>query len=112
LPSVSTDYDIRPALRSVRGTVEVHYSSQDWMYLGLCMRLVGCADRKRADAGGRVGFGVRLETVQDEALLPRLVQYPWQPSYRQLGNDGGHYGAYQPEYLKLFVVPVLTGNNR
>jgi hypothetical protein len=38
------------------------------------------------------------------------VQHPWQPSYRQLGNEGGHYGAYQPEYLKAQVLPVLLGN--
>jgi len=112
LPSVSTEYDIRPALRSVRGSVEVHYSGQDWIYLGFCMRIVGTADRKRCDAGGRVGFPVRIESPQDEALLQRLAQHPWQPSYRQLGNDGGHYGAYQPEYLKACVLPVLLQSSR
>jgi pimeloyl-ACP methyl ester carboxylesterase len=107
VPSVSTEYDIRPALRSVKGTLEVHYSEQDWFYLGLCTSLVGCADRRHADASGRVGFQLLIESPQDAALLPRLMQHPWQPSYRTLGNLGGHYGAYQPEYLKAYVLPVL-----
>jgi pimeloyl-ACP methyl ester carboxylesterase len=109
-PSVSTEYDIRPALRSVRGSVEVHYSSQDWFYLSVCTFVVGCADHCHADASGRVGFRLLVESPQDAALLPHLVQHPWQPSYRQLGNEGGHYGAYQPDYLKAQVLPVLLGN--
>jgi pimeloyl-ACP methyl ester carboxylesterase len=109
-PSVSTVYDIRPALRSVRGTVEVHYSREDWVYLGFCTRVLGCADRVRADASGRVGFELCIESDQDAALLPRLVQHPWQPAFRELGNDGGHFGAYQLEYLRTFVLPVLLGH--
>jgi pimeloyl-ACP methyl ester carboxylesterase len=107
LPSVSTQYDIRPALRSVQGTVQVHYSSHDWLYLGLCTNLVGCADQQRGDASGRVGFQLQVDSPADQALLPRLVQHPWQPSDSLLGNEGGHYGAYQPAYLKARVMPVL-----
>jgi hypothetical protein len=107
LPSVSSEYDIRPALRSVKGTMEVHYSGHDWFYLGLCTFLVGCADHHCGEASGRVGFQLIIESPQDAALLPRLVQHPWQPSYRLLGNQGGHYGAYQPEYLKTQILPVL-----
>jgi pimeloyl-ACP methyl ester carboxylesterase len=111
-PSVSTEYDIRPALRSVKGTVEVHFSGQDWFYLSFCTFVVGCADRCRSEPSGRVGFQLRIESPEDAALLPRLVQHPWHSEYRQLGNEGGHYGAYQPEYLKAHVLPVLVGNSR
>jgi pimeloyl-ACP methyl ester carboxylesterase len=106
-PSVSSDYDIRPALRCVRGSVEVHYSGRDWLYLGLCTKLIGCADRVFCGASGRKGFNLRIESPEDAALLERLQQHPWQPSHRLLGNDGGHYGAYQSEYLKAHVLPVL-----
>jgi pimeloyl-ACP methyl ester carboxylesterase len=109
-PSVSSEYDIRPALRSVRGTFEVHYSSRDWLYLGFCTRLVGCADRRYCGASGRVGFQVVIESQADCDLMPRLVQHPWQPDDRSLGHDGGHYGAYQPAYLKARVLPVLLGD--
>jgi pimeloyl-ACP methyl ester carboxylesterase len=107
LPSVSSDYDIRPALRSVKGTMEVHYSGHDWFYLGICTFFVGCADQQPGDASGRVGFKLIVESPEDAALLPRLAQHPWQPSYRLLGNQGGHYGAYQPEYVKTQILPVL-----
>jgi len=110
-PSVSTEYDIRPALRSVKDSVEVHYSEHDWLYLGLCTHVVGCADHRHGEASGRVGFQLLVESPQDAALLPRLAQHPWQPSYRLLGNEGGHYGAYQPEYLKAHVLPVLLGTS-
>ncbi len=106
-PSVSTEYDIRPALRSVKQTVEVHYSSDDWFFLGFGIQLLGCADRGHTAASGRVGFELRIDGPEDTALLPRLVQHPWQPSDRQLGHDGGHYGAYQPAYLKERILPVL-----
>jgi pimeloyl-ACP methyl ester carboxylesterase len=108
-PSVSSDYDIRPALRCVREGVEVYYSSQDWVYLGFCTNLIGCADRHFGGASGRYGFSLLVESPRDELLLERLHQHPWQPDDRQLGNDGGHYGAYQIDYLKARVLPVLLG---
>jgi pimeloyl-ACP methyl ester carboxylesterase len=106
-PSVSCEYDIRPALRCARCGLEVHYSSRDWLYLGLCTGLVGCADRRRCGASGRCGFSLLVESPDDEQLLERLHQHAWQPDDRQLGNHGGHYGAYQVEYLKARVLPVL-----
>jgi pimeloyl-ACP methyl ester carboxylesterase len=106
-PSVSSDYDIRPVLRCVRGSLEVHYSGRDWVYLGLCTKIVGCADRVFCGASGRNGFNLLIESPEDAELLERLQQHPWQSSDRKFGNDGGHYGAYQPEYLKARVLPVL-----
>jgi pimeloyl-ACP methyl ester carboxylesterase len=109
-PSVSCEYDIRPALRCARGGLEVHYSGRDWLYLGLCTGLVGCADGKRCGASGRCGFSLVVETPEDANLFERLHQHPWQPDDRLLGNAGGHYGAYQPDYLKARVLPVLLGH--
>jgi pimeloyl-ACP methyl ester carboxylesterase len=106
-PSVSCDYDIRPALRAVRGSVEVHYSEHDWLHLVLCTKLVGCADGLHCIASGNKGFCLRIESPEDAELLARLHQHPWQPADRQLGNDGGHFGAYQPEYVKARVFPML-----
>ncbi len=109
-PSVSSQYDVRPALRCVRGTMEVHYSSRDWMHLYLCTGVIGCADRKFCGASGRKGFTLTIGSEADEALLPRLRQYPWQPADRELGNDGGHFGAYQLPYLESRILPVLLGS--
>src|SRR5262245_6960312 len=45
-PSVRVSYDLRPALRTARGGIDVFYSCEDRVVLGLCMRLVGTADRR------------------------------------------------------------------
>jgi pimeloyl-ACP methyl ester carboxylesterase len=111
-PSVSSSYDLRPALRCVQHSVEVHYSEQDWVYLGIWTGLLGCGDRRSCEASGRFGFKLEVDAPADAALASRLVQYPWQHSYTALGNLGGHYGAYQPAYLKLLVLPALAGEGR
>jgi hypothetical protein len=108
-PSVSTDYDLRPALRSVRGSVEVFSSQRDLIYLGLGTALLGTADgRWCTKAAGRVGFRPQLICPGDEALYERLHEHPWGPYLDWSGNHGGHYGAYQSEYLHRFVLPLLT----
>jgi pimeloyl-ACP methyl ester carboxylesterase len=109
-PAVSSEYDLRPALRGIRGSVEVHFSSHDWLHLGLCTTLMGCADRLHCGASGRKGFVLRIESPEDADLLERLHQHCWEPDDRRLGNNGGHYGAYQPEYLKARVLPILVDN--
>jgi pimeloyl-ACP methyl ester carboxylesterase len=43
-PSVSTGFDLRPALRSTREGIDVFYSSRDVFSLGLCVAFVGTAD--------------------------------------------------------------------
>jgi pimeloyl-ACP methyl ester carboxylesterase len=106
-PSLSVDYDLRPALRSVRETVDVFYSTNDWLYLALVTRLIGTSDRHWAPAGGRYGFRPQLATPEDVCLYARLRQFPWQPSYTQAGNLGGHYGTYQPEFLRRYVLPLF-----
>jgi pimeloyl-ACP methyl ester carboxylesterase len=106
-PSLSVDYDLRPALRSVRGTVDVFYSTKDKFYLALVTGLIGTSDRHWAPAGGRYGFRPQLATPEDVCLYSRLRQFPWQPSYVQAGNLGGHYGTRQPDFLRLYVLPLF-----
>jgi pimeloyl-ACP methyl ester carboxylesterase len=106
-PSVSADYDLRPALRAVRANVEVFYSTSDFLYLGLWVRILGTVDRRWTPAGGLVGFRPHVETFEDAVLYSKLRQHSWLPKDRLTGNQGGHYGAYQPGYLRSRVVPLL-----
>src|SRR5262245_8641920 len=55
-PSVSAEYDLRPALARTAQGVDAFYSGRDWVALGLGVGLVGTADRCWAPAAGRVGF--------------------------------------------------------
>lgn len=108
-PSVSADYDLRPALRCVRYGMDVFSSKRDFAYLGLGTALVGTADRKWGTAAaGRTGFRPEAATMEDTLLLDRLRQHPWDPCVAWTGNHGGHYGGYQQGYLRAYVLPLLV----
>ncbi len=111
-PAVSTDHDLRPALACARRGIDVFYSNEDVLYLGFGISILGTADRERAVAAGRVGFTPTLAGPGDAALYDKLRQYPWDPALAWTGNHGGHYGAYQPGFLRLAVLPLLLpGDN-
>jgi hypothetical protein len=111
-PAVSADHDLRAALTCVRGGVDAFYSENDVWYLGLGVAILGTADRERAAAAGRTGFHVTLYAPADANLFAKLRQYPWDPNLAWTGNHGGHYGAYQPGFLRVAVLPLLCGANQ
>lgn len=106
-PSVSSDYDLRAALRSTREGVDVFTSRRDWFYLGLGTGLVGTADRQWSAAAGRVGFHPIVAGPEDAALYGKLRQHPWEGCLAWTGNQGGHSGTFRPEYLRAYVLPLL-----
>ena len=107
-PSISSEYDLRPALRCVRDGIDVFYSTRDTFQLGLAIALVGTADGCwGCAAAGRVGFQPQVQYPEDAALYDKLRQHPWNPCLAWTGNRGGHYGGYRPEFLKAFVLPLL-----
>jgi pimeloyl-ACP methyl ester carboxylesterase len=118
-PSISAIYDLRPALCKVRCAIDVFHSRRDWLYLGMGTRLVGTLDKTRRVAAGRFGFrpvelgmGVgrqRAVDACDLALYAKLRQHAWRPADLRLGNNGGHYGGYQPGYLRAYIVPNFLG---
>jgi pimeloyl-ACP methyl ester carboxylesterase len=106
-PSVSADYDLRPALRSARRGIDVFTSENDLLFLGLGTSLVGTADRHWSAAAGRVGFRPVADTPEDLALYARLRQHPWHSCVAWTGNPGTHYGCHFPRYLRAYVLPLL-----
>lgn len=106
-PSVSTSYDVRPAVRNVNRGLHVYYSRHDWWYLGFATHVLGTADRRFFHAAsGRVGFHVPTDGG-DFLLQAKLFQRPWQSVDIQAGNLGGHYGSYAHPFLKRHVLPLL-----
>ena len=107
-PSVSADYDLRPALHAASSGMDVFHSRNDRLWLGVFTAFLGVADDLgETRAAGRFGFepqGVRPEEVP---LYAKLRQYEWNPTLEQTGHDGGHYGAYQPGHLRKFVLPLF-----
>jgi pimeloyl-ACP methyl ester carboxylesterase len=106
-PAVSSTYDLRPALACARGGIDVFYSERDWAFLGVGVALLGTADGRGDDAAGRVGFCVPGDCPADAALYANLRQHPWDPGQAWTGNRGGHYGGYQPVFLRTAVLPLL-----
>ena len=107
-PSISADYDVRPALRSARDGIDVFFSSRDVFYLGFGAAITGTADRRwLSPAAGRTGFRQKAERCEDTALYQKLRQHPWQPSVEWTGNRGGHYDGFKPAYLRSYVLPLL-----
>lgn len=107
-PAVSTKRDLRPALRCAYRGIDTFPSSHDWALLGLGTWLTGTTDRHwLTAAAGRVGFRPSCAGDEDDALYAKLRQYPWDPGLMWTGHKGGHYGAYQPGFLRAFVLPLL-----
>lgn len=106
-PSLSANYDLRPALRSVRGHIDVYYSCMDWVYLGVATQILGTPDRGQVPSSGRIGFKAFTSCPEDAWLLAKLRQHPWEHHDVVAGNHGGHYGAYQEGYLRARVLPLL-----
>ncbi len=107
-PAVSSKHDLRGALRSSCQGIDAFISSHDWACLGIGTTLMGTTDRHwLSAAAGRIGFQPVLRGCEDEALYAKLRQYPWNSSLLETGHKGGHYGAYQPRFLRAFVLPLL-----
>jgi pimeloyl-ACP methyl ester carboxylesterase len=110
--SAPADYDLRPALRSSREGIDSFYSRRDRWCLGLFLRLEVMLGVKYTPAGGRFGFRPVIESQEDAACYARLRQHSWEPEWEWAGNGGGHYGSHQPEFLRMFILPLLSRNSR
>jgi hypothetical protein len=110
-PAVSMGYDLRPALARTTAGVDVFYSRRDWGVLGLGTAILGTADRTWCPPAGRVGFMPEAIDPGDAALFAKLRQHPWDPCLTWAGNGGGHYGTYQPTFLRAYILPLLSPGN-
>lgn len=107
-PSIASNYDLRPALCNVRESIDVFCSTHDVGHLGLAIALIGTADGCwGCTAAGRTGFQPQIQNPEDAILYAKLRQHPWNPCLAWTGNSGGHYGGYQPEFLRAYVLPLL-----
>ena len=101
------DYDLRPALRCVHGGIDAYYSSSRDMYVRGAAVLSKLFLGEPCRRAGQVGFQPVIESEEDAALYGKLCHIPWDPSFAQTGNRGGHYGGYQPEFLREYVLPLM-----
>lgn len=107
-PSVSSKYDLAPALRAAREGMDTFSSKKDWITLGMGTRLVGTADRHWTTAAGRKGFRLPKRSPQAEWEACRVRQHFWSADVAWTGNTGRHTGVYAPAFLQAYVLPLIT----
>jgi len=107
-PAVSTDYDLRPALRASRRGIDVFTSRRDIGALGIGTTIIGTADRRWSAAAGRVGFTPIVTCPGDESLYANLRNHPWDSCVMWTGNRGSHYGTLQQAFTRAYLMPLFT----
>jgi pimeloyl-ACP methyl ester carboxylesterase len=111
-PSMSENYDLRPALMASRNGIDAFISDEDWVWLGLLVDILGTPDDPRSvRASGRYGFTL----PPTDPLFHKLRVHRWTRDQQLLDNDGGHFGDYQPAFIRQRILPLLmqgrqTGN--
>ncbi len=106
-PSVSTRYDLRPALRASKQGIDVFCSKKDKWALGLVIRCIGSADELHDQkAAGRHGFEAIVFKPEDAALYERLRHHFWSAADEKLGHDGRHHGMHAPAFVKEKLMPL------
>jgi len=108
--SLSADYDLRPALRRIRGEMYVFSSKRDPI-LRLFVPLTGTADRRRAGArvAGRYGFFMPADADDEtEALYSKIVHIEWDDERAAAGDPGTHTGATNPRFVQQYIAPLIN----
>lgn len=106
-PSVSAEYDLRPALLAARQGIDVFHSRRD-AFLGVATAVLGTADRRWTAAAGRVGFDAPDAAAPGASLYLKLRQYPWHDCVAWTGNNGGHAGTVRSRFVRAYVMPLLV----
>jgi hypothetical protein len=85
--------------------MHVFYSDKDRWMMRAASWLELFKSGARSTPAGLSGF--RLPTMCPDPIYARLRTYPWDSRLAWLGNDGGHFGCYQPAFMRAFVIPLL-----
>jgi pimeloyl-ACP methyl ester carboxylesterase len=108
--ALSRRYDLTEALRRVRSRFVVYTSPKDAVLI-VFVGITGTADREFCGtcAAGLDGFdrAGAPDDPETTALYRNVEHVPWRPEFAQAGNDGGHAGWVQPQFVQEHVVPIL-----
>lgn len=107
--AISNCYDLRPALKAVNQGIYVYYSKRDCFYLAVAMRMLGRTSRDCRTAAGKVAFRICVQEPEDWSLYAKLYQRGWSPDDAAFGNRGNHFGSYQPDFIRAYILPILLG---
>jgi len=106
-PSVAARHDLRPTLRASREGIDTFNSERDAICLSLYA--LGTGDGVGQAVAGRSGFEPICERAEDHQLYKGLRQHFWQGGEQWAGHNGGHFGCFNGEFLRVQVLPRLLG---
>jgi len=94
--SISSEYDVRPALRNMTGKIYVYYSSGDAMLAGP-VRVLGAFGAKGGeDPAGLVG-------LHCSGTEGRVVNIGWQPRFEKYGWYGSHTSCTSEPFVQYVL---------
>lgn len=97
--SLSSDYDMRKALKHISGGVYVYYSHSDMVLQGP-VRTLGTIDGKiDCDAAGLVGLRPRVRGGEEG----KIHNIPWSPRYERYGWTGAHTDATSEPFVRAIL---------
>jgi pimeloyl-ACP methyl ester carboxylesterase len=103
--SLSYNYDMREALRHIRGKVYVFHSGHDEV-LTTAVRALGTVDRTNEDSAGLVGLR------PPGGGSGKIVNVGWSARYTQYGWTGAHTDATSQAFVQAVVAPLVAGGQR
>jgi hypothetical protein len=102
--SVSPQYPLTDVVHHVTGKVHLFFSDRDDVWLKWRTSHFGTYDNIKTEAAGRVGF-------RTDDMLPasreKLVQHRYEPAWKDLGNDGGHFGTLSARFAEQVLAPLI-----
>jgi hypothetical protein len=99
-PSVSPGYDLTAAVNRT-DSIYVFHSDRDTTFLDWRTSHFGTYDRVKTKAAGNQGFSGQYPDG-------KLKQFPYDPSWKALGNDGGHSGTLSGKFARQVIAPLLA----
>jgi pimeloyl-ACP methyl ester carboxylesterase len=111
--SLSSGYDLSPALKHVRHCITNFSSLADVGILGAGVAVTGTVDRGHSAPAGIAGFKLPKDALPATRQLyqAKLVEVPWNPAYVIYGDLGGHLGATTPAFAQHMIAPVIIADS-
>jgi pimeloyl-ACP methyl ester carboxylesterase len=100
-PSVSKAYDLSPAIKHIDGKIHSFFSDRDSIFLRWRTSTFGSYDGQQTEAAGYKGF-------VNANLGEKLIEHPYDPAWKSLGNDGGHFSSVAEPFAKEIIRPLLA----
>ncbi|GJQ26394.1 MAG: hypothetical protein HBSAPP02_14260 [Phycisphaerae bacterium] len=97
-PSISPDYDIRPAAQRCSGGLYSVGGRGDYFFLGLGTMLLGTSDRVHTPSAGLVGWHHRHE---------KFHEVRWHPSWTRHGYVGNHITTSSRRFIAEVIAPIF-----